>query len=138
MDALNDSYSSVDGVLFDKSRKALIRYPEAKIAWDFTIPDTVTNVCNYAFFACARLAMVTFPDSVPGIGGWSVFEECIGLTNVHLGSSIARIGSFAFYGCTNLTSIRIPKSVIDLQDSAFSACYNLSAVYSCDAPFLGR
>jgi len=43
VDAQNPSYSSVDGVLFDKQRSTLIIFPDG-IAGSYTIPNSVTNI----------------------------------------------------------------------------------------------
>ena len=43
VDPLNSAYSSVAGVLFDKSRTTLIQYPVGK-AGTYTIPNSVTNI----------------------------------------------------------------------------------------------
>lgn len=128
MEALNPWYSSVDGVLFDKSRKTLIHHPNARIAGDFSIPETVTNICENAFYECASLTSVSFPDSLSQIG-WCAFAGCTSLTNINLGNGLSRIGFAVFAACTNLTSIRIPKSVIDIDFTAFDSCSNLRAVY---------
>src|SRR5690348_5751466 len=40
---LNPSYSSVDGVLFDKNQTMLIQYPPARVG-QYTVPDTVTRI----------------------------------------------------------------------------------------------
>ena len=43
VDALNPSYSSLDGVLFDRDRTTLMWYPASK-AGEYTIPDGVTVI----------------------------------------------------------------------------------------------
>jgi len=75
-------YSSLDGVLFDKSHTTLVLCPEGK-AGSYTIPNSVTNI------------------------GDSAFRDCTSLTNITIGSSVASIGSYAFYSCTNLTAITV-------------------------------
>jgi len=48
VDALNSCYSSVDGVLFNKSQTTLIQCPGGK-GGSYSIPDSVTTIGNYAF-----------------------------------------------------------------------------------------
>jgi hypothetical protein len=43
-------------------------------------------------------------------------------------STIATIGSRAFYGCSNLNQILIPESVEKIGDSAFSHCLSLDSL----------
>ena len=83
----NANYSSVDGVLFDKNKMTLIRYPQGKNDDTFAILNSVTTISNSAFYGCASLESVNIPNSV------------------------TTIGQFAFSGCTSLTFIYIPESV---------------------------
>jgi hypothetical protein len=65
--AANLTYSSVSGVLFDKSQNMLILYP-AGLGGSYTIPGSVTDIGDEAFFYCDSLTSVTIPDSVTNIG----------------------------------------------------------------------
>ena len=113
MDALNSFYSSVDGVLFNKSQTTLIQCPGGK-AGSYTIPDSVTSIGDYAFASCTSLTSVTIPNSVTSIG------DC------------------AFYDCTSLTSVTIPNSVTSIGDWAFDYCTSLTGVYfEGNAPSVG-
>ena len=44
-----------------------------------TIPDSVTEICDYTFYGCSSLTSITIPDSVTSIGTW-VFSGCSSLT----------------------------------------------------------
>ncbi len=76
----NPVYSSVAGVLFDESQTTLIEYPEGK-AGSYTVPDSVTNLGEDAFFTCTNLTSVSMPASVIGIGNYA-FYVCYGLTAI--------------------------------------------------------
>lgn len=62
------------------------------------------------------------------------FQNCTGLTDITIPSSVTYIGNGAFAGCTGLTSITIPNSVIYIGDSAFAGCTGLT---SLTVPFVG-
>ena len=49
---LNSNYSAVDGVLYNKLGNTLILYPAGKTG-NFTIPNNVTSLGNYAFTDCS-------------------------------------------------------------------------------------
>ncbi len=71
VDVNNATYSSVDGVLFNKDRTKLIRCPTAafmSIGRNYVIPDTVSEIAGMAFAQCRGLDRVTIPPAVVTIG----------------------------------------------------------------------
>jgi hypothetical protein len=79
VDAIHASYSSVDGVLFNKAKTTLIQYAGKTGA--YTIPNSVTDIGSYAFWGCEKLTSVTIPSSV-NYTGYYTFEACSGLDKV--------------------------------------------------------
>ena len=75
VDALNSAYSSVDGVLFNKSQTTLIQYPAGKAGTSYTIPNSVTSIGDSAFSGCTSLTSVTIATSVTSIGD-EAFYDC--------------------------------------------------------------
>ena len=78
------------------------------------IPQTIDGhkvvaIGNSAFEGTC-LVNVTIPDTVTEIGDWA-FENCKQLSSVSLSSNLVALGSGTFSNCTSLTSIRIPKSL---------------------------
>ena len=126
VDPSNTVYSSLAGVLFDKSQATLIAYPGGK-AGSYTIPASVTNIGDWAFSACTRLTSVTIPASVTSIG-FGTFQDSTGLTNITILASITSISSQAFLGCTGLTRFTIPASVTSIGNNAFTRCTGLTSI----------
>jgi len=126
VDAANENYCSVDGVLFNKEKTQLIQYPRSKTGTTYTIPNSVEWIGMDAFSGCDKLTSVTIPDGVEAIG-FRVFLYCTGLTSITIPASVTSIGDNAFSGCTGLTSITIPASVTSIGDYAFSGCTGLTS-----------
>ena len=82
VDNNNPGYCSADGVLFEKSKTILIKYPEGKNATTYVIPDSVTYIADNAFSSCKNLTKVTIPNSVIFIGEWA-FYNSDSLTDVY-------------------------------------------------------
>ena len=123
----NNYYSDNNGVLFNKKKTELIRYPEGKSQTSYTIPDSVTSIGNWAFDGCTGLTSITIPNSVTSIGAHA-FDGCTGLTSITIPNSVTSIGYMAFYGCTGLTSIAIPNSVTSIGNWAFFECTGLTSI----------
>jgi hypothetical protein len=86
VDSKNNNYASSDGVLFDKGKTTLIRYPEGKTNKKYEIPNSVTRIEHSAFENCESLKRVAIPDSVTSIGE-STFEWCDNLTDIYYAGS---------------------------------------------------
>lgn len=123
----NPSYSSLDGVLYNKQQSELIQYPAAKADIAFVIPDGVTCVDSYAFEDAASLVSVTIPDSVTEIYE-NTFAGCIALEHVTIPESVSSVGYGAFYGCSALTSVTLPSGLTAIYDRTFGECTALTAI----------
>jgi hypothetical protein len=103
VDLDNTAYCSLDGVLFNKNRTELVQYPAGK-AGNFTIPNTVTNIADYALWNCPQLTGITIPEGVTEIKK-EVFAACGRLTNVIIPASVTNIGPNAFNSCVSMRGI---------------------------------
>ena len=123
----NQRYISVDGVLFNKNKSWLITYPAEKSDSEYAIPNSVTSICDSAFYGCKSLTSITIPNSVKIIDSFA-FYNCTSLTSVTIPNSVTSIGSGAFDYCTSLASITIPNSVTSIGNNAFYYCKSLASV----------
>ena len=117
VDGANPSFSSLDGVLFNKDQSTLIRYPDGKTADSYTIPTSVTSIGQYAFRDCTSLTSLSIPDSVTSIGD-SAFQDCTSLVSIEIPSSVTSIGS-AFEGCTHLDRVYFEGNAPELRPYVF-------------------
>ena len=137
VDNQNSAYSSVDGILFNKNRTVIVKYPASKQGTSYTIPSSVTSIWTSAFSSCKNLTSITIPSSVTSIG-YSAFHSCEKLTSITIPSSVTSIGNDAFVFCSSLTSITIPSSVTSIGNNAFSMCNNLTSVTISRRTTIGR
>ena len=79
------------------------------------IPNTVTNIGNYAF-QNNRFTSVTIPDSVISIGNYA-FSGCL-MNELSLPDTVESIGSGAFQ-YNNLTEVNIPHSLEYINSNLF-------------------
>ena len=120
---LAEAYTDEYGVKFSPDRKRLLSTTGYPVS--YTIPDTVTVLCDRAFYYCKSLTSLTIPNAVTSIGD-SAFSSCFRLTTLTIPNSVTSIGDSAFSSCSSLTSLTIPNSVSAIGDSAFSYCSRLT------------
>ena len=94
VDALNPVYSSVDGVLFNKSQTALTYYPGGRTG-SYAIPNGVTQIPSYAFQSCPSLTSLTVPNSVTSIGSLA-FNVDPSLVAIYFQGNAPTVASFGF------------------------------------------
>ena len=116
----NITYCSEDGVLFNKTKTILIKYPAGKTDAHYAISNSVTDIGDGAFFGCRGLTSIIIPNSVTSIES-STFSECTGLTEITIPNSVTHIWFETFKGCSSLTEV-INESVIPqvIQADVFS------------------
>ena len=146
----NETFSSVDGVLFNKDKTKLIKHPQGKYYENSTydipigvitigenafedcyidniiIPDSTITIEENAFLNCSILEL-TIPDSVQTIGAYA-FAVCENLYNAIIGNGVTIIGEAAFNGCGYLENVKIGNSVKEIREGAFAGCEYLTSI----------
>jgi hypothetical protein len=138
VDASNTVYSSLGGVLFNKSQTVLITCPEGK-AGSYTIPSAVTNIERLAFSGCTNLTSITIGSGVTSIAE-SAFNDCRALSTITVDASNAvysSLGGVLFNKIRTVLitcpegkagSYTIPSTVTNIGRSAFLCCTRLANV----------
>ncbi len=143
----NPAYTDESGILFNREKSTLIKYPEGKTGTTYSIPPTVISIGSGAFqnaaltsvnipnsvmsigsqaFRNSALTSVIIPNSVTSIEG-STFAYCTSLSSVNIPNSVTSIGSQAFRNSA-LTSVIIPNSVTSIERATFADCTSLTSV----------
>ncbi|MBQ7740229.1 MAG: leucine-rich repeat protein [Eubacterium sp.] len=133
-------FSSQNGILFNKNKTTIKRYPSGKSGTSYSIPSSVTEISDYAFYGCSELESISIPENVSYIGS-SSFNNCSGLTSITVSSSNAYFSSqdgvLFNKNSTKLilypigkseTSYSIPSSVTSINYSAFNNCSVLTSI----------
>lgn len=120
----NALYASVNGDLYSKDGRVLVRYALGKQDSSYTIADSVTEIAPYAFEGAYRLNAVEFGSGVTRIGD-AAFYGCFGLDEINLPDNVREIGSSAFGSCTALVSVNTGNGVKVIADGAFANCQRL-------------
>ena len=102
-------------------------FEDRELITDITLPDTVNEICEGAFYYCFGLQSVNVPDGVTEISR-EAFFGCVKLDNVILPEGLQKIGESAFSYCESLTNINIPESVTDIGEAAFEGSIALTNI----------
>lgn len=127
VDKENKNFTTVNGVLFDKSKKTLYSYPAKKRGNKYVVPKSVIKIMNNAFRDNYYLQEISIKDKVTYCGN-NAFQNARSLKRVRLSKKLKEIGMCAFKGCKKLRKITIPDSVTDMGFSAFQGCTGLKEV----------
>lgn len=129
VDIENGVYSSVDGVLYDKYMKTLLRCPR-NIEGTFVVPDGVESIGIGAFASCIFVKEIKFPETVKefviadedlsSYRASGVFYGCYSLEDIEIPNAVQNIGKNCFAYCQNLKRIRMPESLTDINTQAFA------------------
>lgn len=96
VEADNPMYRSIGGVLYTRDGRTLVCFPAGlDTAVNFTVPDGIREIGDYAFEGCRRIRTVILPDSVRFIGS-SAFSGCDSLLWVDMSASVTSVGRDAF------------------------------------------
>ena len=102
----NQSYKDVDGILFSKDSRMLIKYPAKKETAEYVISEDVSVICTEAFMDNEFLKKITVGNFVTAISDNS-FKNCTSLEEVELGGNTRILGVDAFKNCPKLVLVNV-------------------------------
>ncbi|HEY3854722.1 MAG TPA: leucine-rich repeat domain-containing protein [Verrucomicrobiae bacterium] len=140
VEADNPSYSSANGILFDKNQTALLCYP-AGLSSVETLPGSVTSIGDYAYAYCRTLTSLTFPGGITNIGQYGL-AYCSALSNVTISASVRNIESNAFAADAQLAGIFFRGNAPAIDPTAYTGAagtyYYLPGATGWSSPFDGH
>ena len=109
-----------------------------------TIPATVTEIEDRAFENCRSIKSIIFEGAAPAqgpahhaaasgsslwrIGSWA-FYNCHQLQNLTIPEGVTEVGDAAFYGCTYLEDMVLPSTIQEIGDNGFALCAKLKKIH---------
>lgn len=123
----SEYYTSKDNIIFDKSGKTLVLYPQLAIQTRvYHVPEGVETVGEFAF-SYALFEGIYFPDSLRTIEECAFYEGLV--KHINLGEGVRQIESNAFEGCQVLDTIVIGKGLEYIGEDAFNDLLELDKIY---------
>lgn len=142
----NPFFSSEDGVLFNKDKTILLRYPPKKPDSSYAVPESVTEINAYAFSDCNDLKELALPEGIDNIGDpETVSGICLaGLDSletiavdpanqtytVHDGVLFSKDAKTLLF-CppkVSITEYTLPEDVEEIAESAFADCGSIEKI----------
>ena len=127
VDEDNRYFTSVDGVLYNKSKTELLFYPSYKSDSSYTILDSVTKIEVGAFQRNGIVTEVILPKNIKTISK-EAFLECTSLQKIEIPSGITEISESLFFGCKSLNDITLPNTIKEIKSNAFYKCSGLRKI----------
>ena len=120
---LKEAFVDEWGVKYSKDGRKLLKGPK-KLDGIYSIRKGTKIICEEAFrwsktIGCHFLKSLVIPDSVTNIGNYA-FWGCKSLKSLVIPDSVTHIGNGAFNGCESLKSLVIPASVGNIIGNPFS------------------
>ncbi len=122
----NPNYTAVDGVLHDKARTRLIKYPPARYEESYTLRDGVQTVDGWAFVGAGNLKHIDLNEAVTI--GEEAFYGCNALETIAINDAVTELPSAAFTLCSALKEITIPANCTTIGAHCFTGCSSLQEV----------
>lgn len=91
VDEANAIYSSLSGVLFNKTKTILIQCPPGNPRTSYTVPGSVMSI-RKAFYSCDKLVTISIGKSVNSIKD-GAFYECLNMVSINVDAANAYITS---------------------------------------------
>lgn len=149
VDKYNSAFSDIDGVLCNKNKDILVKYPASRNNSSYTIPDSIKCILPCAFkssladefilnntldhlsvfsFYGSRLKKMHIPKNIKVICSLCFFDNSE-MKEITFDDGIEKIETRAFQCCRSLKEIKFPKSLKYIGHYAIADCTTLEKVY---------
>ena len=112
VDGNNTTFSSINGILYNKDASSLVRYPNGKGATTFTVPNTVKTIGYRAFANQPNLNTIYMSNGLVSIGAYA-FDGCTSLITYYFYTDIPELTQFDTFNKTSQLQIYVPSEYIN-------------------------
>ncbi len=123
----NNSFVSIDGIVYSKDNSTLLIYPTGNARTEFEVPYEITRIGDGAFWGAKKLQRVTLPHGVISVGAYA-FSQCTQMTSYDLSDTLVYILDYAFAENTSIVTYNYPDSLEEIGSYAFSKNTKLETV----------
>lgn len=120
-------FSSLDGVLHNKNRTVLLKYPQGRKEFHYMLESSVKEVANQAFSYSKALTDITLTYNLKKIG-YKAFEYCVHLESITMPRNIEEIKEGAFQNCCKIKCVMLPGNIKEISDFTFQNCTSLEHI----------
>lgn len=113
----NQFFKAIDGVLYSKDGKTLVKYPPAKSGTKYDVVANCESLADECFKQASKLITIVLPTTATITSiGQRAFYQCSRLMALTIGDNPCQsFGADCFGGCTDLKTIQIPATTTSLQ-----------------------
>lgn len=139
IDENNPSYSSINGIVFDKAQTSIVYLPNGLVGEVF-IPESIAYLDGSLFEQCnyvTSIAVDSDNENYSSLNGvlfnkdQTTLIRCplgFDVTNYVIPNTVTTIGTSAFDHCGNIEEIYIPNSVETIEMDAFCYCTSMTSM----------
>ena len=117
----SSSYDALNGVLYTKDLKTLVKYPEGLTATSFSVRSGVTAIASYAFYK-AKLTSISLPTTLQSIGS-STFSNS-SIKTLSIPASVTSVATTSFSSMSSLTSFSVASGSSTLSTDTRGALFD--------------
>ncbi len=128
----NSSFSTIDGVLYDKEKTKLILYPSSKQNTEYSILPSTIIIGQRACMNNNYLKKIKMNNNVQIVESQS-FYNCTNLEDIIFSTNLKTLSHEAFMLCSNLININLPEGLKEIGENTFARC---NKVETLTIPFI--
>lgn len=117
----SSSYDALNGVLYTKDLKTLVRYPEGLTATSFSVRSGVTAIASHAFYN-AKLTSISLPTTLQSIGSSTFAYSSI--KTLSIPASVTSVATTSFSSMSSLTSFSVASGSSTLSTDTRGALFD--------------